>query len=85
MAVFRHAKENKYEIPSITDINRKINNPITSKEYDCLVQLFNGLTNKQMAEIQYVSINTIKTHLKNLFLKLEVPNRTKAINKALTL
>jgi len=85
MAVFRHAKENKSDIPTINDINTYISNPITEKEYDCLVQLFNGLTNKQMAEIQYVSVNTIKTHLKNLFTKLNVPNRTKAINKALNL
>lgn len=85
MAVFRHANENKSNIPSLTHLNTKLSNPLTEKEYDCLVQLSNGLTNKQMAEIQFLSINTIKTHLKNLFLKLEVPNRTKAIYKALGL
>ena len=85
MAVFRHANENKSDIPTLKLINSKLSNAITEKEYACLVQLFNGLTNKQMAEIQFVSVNTIKTHLKNLFLKLEVPNRTKAINKALSI
>ncbi len=85
MAVFRHANENKSDIPTLEHINSKLTNLLTEKEYDCLVQLFNGLTNKQMAEIQFVSVNTIKTHLKNLFLKLDVPNRTKAIHKAFRL
>jgi DNA-binding NarL/FixJ family response regulator len=85
MAVFRHANENKSNIPTLAHINSRLTSSLTEKEYDCLVQLSNGLTNKQMAEIQFLSINTIKTHLKNLFLKLDVPNRTKAINKAFRL
>jgi len=85
MAIFRFANENKTDVPSMTIINSKLPTPITEKEYACLVQLFNGLTNKQMAEIQFVSVNTIKTHLKNLFMKLDVPNRTNAINKILKL
>ena len=85
MAVFRHANENKSDVPQMSYINSRIPSPLTEKEYACLVQLSNGLTNKQMAEIQFISINTIKTHLKNLFIKLDVPNRTKAINKAFKL
>ncbi|MDA8692911.1 response regulator transcription factor [Saprospiraceae bacterium] len=85
MAVFRHANENKSDIPTLSHINGRLTTSLTEKEYDCLVQLSNGLTNKQMAEIQFISINTIKTHLKNLFLKLDVPNRTKAIHKAFKL
>ena len=85
MAVYRHANENKKQLPELNKINDKLNLFITEKEYTCLEQLFQGLTNKQMAEKQYVSVNTIKTHLKNLFTKLEVPNRTSAVKKVMTI
>lgn len=85
MALYRHARENKNSLKDLTVINEKINNPLTSKEYVCLQHLTEGLTNKQMAEKQFVSVNTIKTHLKNLFMKIEVKNRTSAIQKVLSL
>lgn len=81
MALFRHANENKNSIPSLAAINLKLDSPLTEKEYTCLLQLTEGATNKQMAEKQFVSVNTIKTHLKNLFLKLDAPNRTTAVQK----
>lgn len=83
MAVVRHAQENKSLIPKLNDINQVLGINITQKEYICLEQILQGSTNKQMAELQYVSINTIKTHLKNLFQKLDVTNRTSAIKKVL--
>lgn len=85
MALFRHANENNSTLIDLNTLNGKINNEVTPKEFKCLEQLFNGFTNKQMAEAQYVSINTIKTHLKNLFTKLDVPNRTSAIQKVMSL
>lgn len=85
MALFRHANENKNAIPSLAQINNKIATALTEKEYTCLVHLSEGATNKQMAEKQFVSVNTIKTHLKNLFLKLDAPNRTTAVQKAYNL
>lgn len=81
MALFRHANENKNSIPTLEIINAKLDSHLTEKEYTCLLQLTEGATNKQMAEKQFVSINTIKTHLKNLFLKLDAPNRTTAVQK----
>jgi DNA-binding CsgD family transcriptional regulator len=40
-----------------------------------------GMTNQQMADKFFISINTVKYHLKNLFLKMDVPSRTAAIVK----
>jgi len=85
MAIFRHSNENISNLPSISKINSQILSSLTDKEYECLVQLFDGLTNQQMADSQFVSINTIKTHLKRIFVKLDVSNRTNAINKLLKL
>lgn len=85
MALFRHANENNSTLPTLDSINARLTTSLTDKEYECLSQIFEGATNKQMAERQFVSVNTIKTHLKNLFIKLEVPNRTTAVQKVLTL
>ena len=44
--------------------------------------LEHGLINKDIAEKMFVSLNTVKTHVKNILLKLEVDNRNKAVAKA---
>jgi LuxR family transcriptional regulator, maltose regulon positive regulatory protein len=40
-----------------------------------------NLSNKQIAKKLFVSLNTTKTHIKNIYLKLEVDSRNKAILK----
>jgi two-component system nitrate/nitrite response regulator NarP len=52
---------------------------LTPKEHAMLAALARGLTNEQLAAEHNVSINTVKFHLRNLFDKLDVPNRAKAI------
>ncbi len=54
---------------------------LSNRELEILNKLAEGLTNQQIAEVSFVSINTVKTHLKNAFMKLEVNNRTEAVNK----
>jgi len=41
-----------------------------------------GKSNQEIADQLFVSLNTVKTHLKNLFEKLEVGRRTQAVDKA---
>jgi len=55
---------------------------ISSRELEVLQLMAGGLSNQQIAERLFVSLNTIKTHTSNLFLKLEVERRTQAIEKA---
>lgn len=56
---------------------------LTEKEYITLSDLSHGLSNSQIAAKQYVSINTVKTHLKNLYAKLEVRDRINLVKKVL--
>lgn len=51
---------------------------LTPRERELLVLLRMGRTNNEMAQSLDLSVNTIKTHLKNLYRKLEVRNRTEA-------
>lgn len=55
---------------------------ISKRELEVLELLAQGLTNQQIADKLFVSLNTIKTHTSNLFLKLEVSRRTEAIRRA---
>lgn len=54
----------------------------TSRERDVLLLMRLGKTNKEIAAELDVSVNTVKTHAKNLFAKLGVQNRTQATLKS---
>jgi DNA-binding CsgD family transcriptional regulator len=58
---------------------------ITPRELEILRLIADGLSTREMAERLFVSENTVKTHCKRLFDKLEVNRRTKAIQVAKTL
>jgi DNA-binding NarL/FixJ family response regulator len=55
---------------------------LTSRELEILRLVATGKTNAHIAEYLYVSESTIKNHLTNIFTKLEVHNRTEAIDRA---
>ncbi len=54
---------------------------ISRREWEVLSLMSQGLSNQEIANQLYVSLNTVKTHGSNLFLKLEVKRRTQAIEK----
>ena len=55
---------------------------LTPRECEILDLLASGQSNKELARTLGVSPNTVKTHVSNLFDKLEVDRRVKAIEKA---
>jgi DNA-binding CsgD family transcriptional regulator len=54
---------------------------ISKREHEVLELLAQGLSNQEIADKLFVSLNTIKTHTSNLFLKLQVSRRTQAIQR----
>ncbi len=56
--------------------------PLSETENEILVFLAQGLTNEEIATNRVVSVNTVKWHLKNIFGKLGVRNRTAAVARA---
>jgi NarL family two-component system response regulator LiaR len=54
---------------------------LSNRELEVLQLMADGLSNQQIAERLFISLNTIKTHTSNLFLKLEAERRTQAIEK----
>ncbi len=52
---------------------------LTPREEEILALLAQGCTNRAIAEQSFVSVNTVKTHLRSLFQKLGVSNRAQAV------
>jgi DNA-binding CsgD family transcriptional regulator len=55
---------------------------ISQREYEVLELMARGLSNQEIADALFVSLNTVKTHSSNLFLKLDVKRRTQAVQRA---
>jgi len=55
---------------------------LSARELDTLKLIASDLSNQEIADKLFISLNTVKTHLKNIYLKLEVENRAKAVSRA---
>ena len=66
---------------NLATLNKHILSVISEREFDVLLAIYEGKTNQQMADSLFVSVNTIKTHISNLYIKLDVASRTAAIAK----
>lgn len=53
--------------------------PLTPRELEVLRHLSSRLTNQEIASALYVSVNTLKTHVKSVYRKLGVASRTQAV------
>jgi DNA-binding CsgD family transcriptional regulator/tetratricopeptide (TPR) repeat protein len=58
---------------------------LSERETEVLLLISQGLKNNEIAESLFVSLSTIKTHTRNIFLKLDVRNRIEATRKARSL
>jgi len=56
-------------------------NNLTNRESEVLNLLSNGSTNNMIAQRLFISPNTVKTHVRNIYEKLNVKNRTEAVSK----
>jgi len=55
---------------------------LTGREIDVLRFVASGASNLQIAEELYITVNTVKTHIKNILAKLKLENRTQAATYA---
>ena len=63
--------------------DRMIRPALTPRELDVLRLVSRGRTNKEMAAAMFVSEETVKSHMKGLFHKLDVHDRAEAVGIAL--
>ena len=83
LQVSKLKNEIKDQSPKLNkDFKEKINKlNISKREIEVLTHIFNGHSNDEIAQKLFISKNTIKTHIKNIYSKLDVKNRMQAITK----
>jgi len=62
--------------------NDKLLEPLTERELEVLHLIADGYSNKELCDILFVSKNTVRSHLKHLYSKLDVDSRTRAVATA---
>jgi len=58
-------------------------NQLTPRELEILQELSNGANNKRIAETLFISTNTVKAHIKNIYKKMQVHSRAEAVSIAI--
>lgn len=55
---------------------------LSQREWEVLQLVCKGMSNKEIAGEMFLSLSTVKTHVSNVLVKLDVKSRTKAIEKS---
>ncbi len=66
--------------PNIPELVRT--SPLTQREWQVLGLIYSGFSNEQIAQELDVAGTTIKTHIRNLYQKLNIANRKEAVKTA---
>ena len=74
--------KNEKESKSVTEEDALIVELLTARENEVLQLVDRGYTNHEIALELHISVNTVKRHLNNAFMKLGVSTRTQAIRVA---
>ncbi len=56
--------------------------PLTDREREVLLHVSGMLNTAEVAEQMYISVNTVKTHLRNIYRKLAAAHRNEAVRRA---
>jgi DNA-binding NarL/FixJ family response regulator len=67
----------------VSSFQKSTNSPLTRRETEVLNLLSLGKSYKMIADALYVDKETIRTHIKNIYRKLEVHSKAEAIEKAI--
>jgi LuxR family maltose regulon positive regulatory protein len=70
------------EPPAAPGSHTSLIEPLSSRERDVLRLLRTDLSGPDIARELHISLNTLRTHTKNIFTKLDATNRREAIRRA---
>ena len=66
----------------VQSFQRSTESPLTDRETEILSQLATGKSYTNIGDTLFISKDTVKFHIKNIYIKLEVSNKADAIEKA---
>jgi LuxR family transcriptional regulator, maltose regulon positive regulatory protein len=73
----------RYAGDGLAQPSSRVSNLLTAREHDVLGMISQGLSNKRIARTLEISPETVKSHVKHIFLKLAVSTRAEAVSRAL--
>ena len=82
LAAFPAAVKEEREAPAVAASNTALIEPLSDRELDVLRLIGEGLTNQQIGAKLFISVYTVKAHVRNLFAKLDSHTRTQAVSRA---
>jgi DNA-binding NarL/FixJ family response regulator len=83
IAISNFTAESNHSLPSLSfdKINNHLLSQLSEREFELVQLLYEGITNTQIAEKLFISVNTVKTHLKSIYLKLDAGTRMEVIRR----
>lgn len=83
IASYNHTQRIKRQYPELQlyKLNQLLTNPVSEREFELLKLIYEGKTNKQIAEELFISSNTVKKHISNVYLKLDTISRATTLVK----
>ncbi|MBS1519183.1 MAG: response regulator transcription factor [Bacteroidetes bacterium] len=67
----------------VSSFQKKTESPLTNRETDVLNLLCKGNSYKEIAYTLFISVGTVRHHIKNIYFKLQVHSKSEAVAKAL--
>ena len=75
------AAQNKARPLTLEVVNKELESKMTAKEFEISLHIMEGLTNAQIAHLHFISENTVRSHIKSIFKKLDVHSRAEMATK----
>jgi len=66
----------------IKSFHKNHNTPLTKRETEILEQIANGKSRSKIAKEMFIDLETVKSHIKHIYQKLDVHSRDEAIKEA---
>jgi LuxR family maltose regulon positive regulatory protein len=64
---------------NLPSVNQNLVEPLSGRELDVLRLIVDGLSNQAIAQKLFLSVGTVKVHIKHIYAKLDVNSRTQAV------
>jgi DNA-binding NarL/FixJ family response regulator len=82
-AIMKLVFEDFYSHEKLRGTPKKLPNELTKREFEILVQVATGKTNKELAEALFISIKTVETHKTHILEKLGLKNTAELVKYAI--
>ena len=82
-AIMKLVFEDFYSHEKLKSPDKKLPNELTKREYEILGLVASGKTNKELAELLFISIKTVETHKTHILEKLGLRNTTELVRYAI--